>query len=74
MRIEPKNRKRLVDAAMGRIPCDLVIQNAQVVNVFTGEVYKRMLESMRDSLHMCSASGSYSYWVGRAAAERERIL
>lgn len=39
MRIQPKNRERLVDAAIGRIPCDLVIRNAQVVNVFTGEVY-----------------------------------
>lgn len=40
MRIQPKDRCRLVDAAIGRIPCDLVIRNAQVVNVFTGEIYK----------------------------------
>lgn len=40
MRIQPKDRKRLVDAAMGRIPCDLVIRNAKVVNVFTGEIYE----------------------------------
>lgn len=39
MRIQPKDRCRLVDAAIGRIPCDLVIRNAQVVNVFTGEIY-----------------------------------
>ncbi len=40
MRVQPKNRRKLVDAAMGRIPCDLVIQNARIVNVFTGEVYE----------------------------------
>ncbi len=39
MRLQPKDRKGLVDAAMGRVPCDIVIRNAKVVNVFTGEVY-----------------------------------
>jgi adenine deaminase len=39
MRLEPKDRKKLVDAAAGRIPCDLVIKDANMVNVFTGEVY-----------------------------------
>ena len=39
MRIQPKNRTRLVDAAIGRVPCDLVIRNARIVNVFTGEIY-----------------------------------
>lgn len=39
MRIQPKDRTRLVDAAIGRIPCDLVIRNARIVNVFTGEIY-----------------------------------
>jgi len=39
MRLEPKDRKKLVDAAAGRIPCDLVVKNAKIVNVFTGEVY-----------------------------------
>lgn len=40
MRVEPKDRRKLVDAAMGRIPCDLVIKNAKMVNVFTGEIYE----------------------------------
>lgn len=39
MRIQPKDRRKLVDAAMGRIPCDLVIKNTKLVNVFTGEIY-----------------------------------
>jgi len=29
----------LVNAAMGRIPFDLVIVNANLVNVFTGEIH-----------------------------------
>ena len=40
MRIaKQKNRSRLVAAAMGKIPCDLTIENVQLVNVVTGEVY-----------------------------------
>lgn len=39
MRIYPKDRAKLVDAAAGRIPCDLVIKNARMVNVFTKEAY-----------------------------------
>lgn len=34
-----KDRARLVDAAMQRIPCDLTIKNVQVVNTITGEIY-----------------------------------
>ncbi len=40
MRLQPDDRTKLVDAAMGRIPCDIVIANAQIVNVFTGEIYE----------------------------------
>lgn len=37
--IKNKDRKRLVSAAVGRIPCDLTITNVQLVNVITGEIY-----------------------------------
>ena len=40
MKIMPENKEKLIDAAIGRIPCDLVIKNAQIVNVITGEIYK----------------------------------
>lgn len=40
MKIMPESKEKLIDAAMGRIPCDLVISNAQIVNVITGEIYK----------------------------------
>lgn len=39
MKIKPKNRKALVEAALGKRPCDMVIFNARIVNVFTGEIY-----------------------------------
>ena len=39
MKFEPKDRRILVDAALGRIPCDLAIRNVKLVNVFTGEIY-----------------------------------
>lgn len=33
------NRSRLIAAAMQKIPCDLTIENVQLVNVITGEIY-----------------------------------
>lgn len=40
MKIFPKDKKGLMMAALGRIPSDLAIVNANLVNTFTGEVYK----------------------------------
>ena len=39
MKIQPKNKKQLLKAALGEISCDLVITNVQLVNVITGEIY-----------------------------------
>ena len=39
MKLEPKNRKNLLKAALGRIDSDLVVSNVLLVNVFTGEIY-----------------------------------
>jgi len=39
MKIQPKDKRLLLKAAMGRIPCDLAVTNVQYVNVFTGEIY-----------------------------------
>lgn len=36
---EIKNRRRVMDAALGRIACDLTIANVRLVNVLTGEIY-----------------------------------
>ena len=38
MRVK-NNRKELNKAALGLVECDLAIKNAQLLNVFTGEVY-----------------------------------
>ncbi|NLJ41098.1 MAG: adenine deaminase [Clostridiales bacterium] len=35
-----KDRSKLIKAATGQIPCDISIENAQLVNVVTGEIYK----------------------------------
>ncbi|MGL5244532.1 MAG: adenine deaminase, partial [Sarcina sp.] len=40
MRIMPKDKKKLVEAAMGKRKCSLVIKNGKILNVFTGEVYE----------------------------------
>ncbi len=38
MRIEYKDKKAILSAAMGKIKSDLVITNGKIVNVFTGEI------------------------------------
>ncbi len=40
MKIYPKDKKGLMMAALGKIPSDLAIINANLVNTFTGEIYK----------------------------------
>ena len=39
MKYQPKDKRALLAAALGRVPCDLAIKNVQYLNVFTGEVY-----------------------------------
>ena len=39
MRIEPKDKRRLLRTALGKEKSDLLIKNVQLVNVFTGEIY-----------------------------------
>lgn len=39
MKIQPKDKKQLLKAALGEIKCDLLIHNAKLVNVITGEIY-----------------------------------
>ena len=38
-KLKEKNRSRLIQAAMGKLPCDLIVKNVQYFNVFTGEIY-----------------------------------
>lgn len=39
MKLQPKNKRQLLKAALGQIPCDTVFTNVQLVNVITGEIY-----------------------------------
>ncbi|MCI6639174.1 MAG: amidohydrolase family protein [Pygmaiobacter massiliensis] len=39
MKIQPKDKRQLLAAAMGKINCDLAVKNVKYVNLFTGEVY-----------------------------------
>ncbi|MCD8122269.1 MAG: adenine deaminase [Clostridiales bacterium] len=39
VRIEPKNKRRLLQAALGEVEADLALINCRLVNVFTGEIY-----------------------------------
>ena len=40
MKILPKDKKGLIEAAIAKRKCDLVIENCNIVNVITGEIYK----------------------------------
>lgn len=40
MKIIPKDKKGLIEAALGRRKCELVIENCKIVNVFSGEIYE----------------------------------
>lgn len=39
IRIQPKNKRELLKAALGQIEADLALKNCRLVNVFTGEIY-----------------------------------
>lgn len=39
LKLEPKNKKELLKAALGLIEADLAVINCRLVNVFTGEIY-----------------------------------
>ncbi|MCF0151590.1 MAG: adenine deaminase [Firmicutes bacterium] len=38
MKIQCNNKKHLLECALGKVPADLCIKNARVINVFTGEI------------------------------------
>ena len=40
MKYYPKDKKELISVALGRVPAELAIINANLVNTFTGEIYK----------------------------------
>lgn len=60
------SRSNLIAAARGEIPLDLAIRNAQLVNVFTCEVYAADIGVHEGRIATVSAAGAYSL-----TAERE---
>jgi len=40
MKLIPNDRKKLVQAALSKIECDIIIKDVNIVNVFTNEIYK----------------------------------
>ena len=40
MKLKPTDRKRLVNVALGLEACDVLIKSANIVNVFTKEIYE----------------------------------
>lgn len=45
MRVKKElNRAKLVAAAMGEIPCDLSVENINLVNMITGEIYPAVVD------------------------------
>lgn len=57
IRREARRMRRVMDAAMGREPADLVLKNASYVNVFTGEV---MTADIAVAEGLIAGVGSYS--------------
>ncbi|MBQ6000110.1 MAG: adenine deaminase [Clostridia bacterium] len=39
MKFKPNNKRELLEAAMGKRPCTMAVENVQLVNVFSGEIY-----------------------------------
>lgn len=46
----PVEREKMIAAAMGEIKCDVVLKNARVVNVFSGDVHEGNVAILGDSI------------------------
>lgn len=53
--------RTVLNAALGRVPADLVVTNGQIVNVFTGEIYSGGVAISGDRL---IAQGNVDYAIG----------
>ena len=66
-----KDRSRLIQAAMGQIPCDLTIGNVQFFNVITGEIYPASVDILDGFVVLVREEGqktilpSRSYYDGQ---------
>ena len=66
-----KDRSRLIQAAMGQVPCDLTIGNVQFFNVITGEIYPASVDILDGFVVLVREEGqeavlpSKSYYDGQ---------
>ena len=66
-----KDRSRLIQAAMGQIPCDLTIGNVQFFNAITGEIYPASVDILDGFVVLVREEGqeavlpSKSYYDGQ---------
>ena len=66
-----KDRARLMQAALGQIPCDLTIGNVQFFNVITGEIYPASVDILDGFVVLVREEGheailqSRSYYDGQ---------
>ena len=59
-KLKEKNQSRLIQAAMGKIPCDLTVKNVQYFNVFTGEIYPAEVDVLDGFVVRVRQVGEYS--------------
>ncbi len=65
--IKTKDRSKLIQAAMGKIPCDLTIGNVRFLNV-TGEIYPASVDILDGFVVLVREEGQ------EPALPREEIL
>lgn len=65
------DRTRLVDAAAGRIPCDLRVVNCRLVNVVTGEIYPAEVSVFRQWIASVDMPGACALPAPRQTVDGE---
>ena len=68
---EIRDRRRLMDAAMGHIACDLTVKNVQLVNVLTGEIYKAEVDILDGAVVRVREEGVLSPLPARETLDGE---
>ena len=63
------DRSRLIAAAMQKIPCDLTIENVQLVNVITGEIYPASVDVLDGMIARVREEGETSIQTSRLVYE-----
>jgi len=53
--------EKLIKAAMGRDPFDLLIKNTQLVNIYTGEIYHAAIGIVGDRIAYVDEGSKSSY-------------